>query len=1195
MTWKELKRLAANTLATRFKGRTTEYTGRLRYELDQIELQGAEDYWIDLYDSKRTFDTNHNGLVFPLLLGITSINPIERSIPHNIVYQPDYPDIDTDFLPIARDHIKKYASKQYGEDRVCSVGLWQTYKPKLAITDVCRVMKIDPTEAQRLTKELPDEFDDMDFEAACNAYPNFKTFADNNDSVIKMSYRLVKLIRSQGRHAGGLIISSVPVRDYIPLTKSPSGPKGQWTSAWTEGKSTQLSKFGFIKFDILGLTNLLHIWICKQFIKKNRGVIIDWGDMDPEVDRAGWEILPDGTKSAISFKDDLALDMADKRRVETIFQFETDLAKSIIQKGHGVKSFYDMVIYTSLGRPGPLPLVNDYVARRDAKNDDWKTKEDPKIVEILSDTYGIIVFQEQLSKFFIKICGFTVPEAEAARKAVAKKWADQLKKIKDKMIAGATKTIGHDKAVEWWGKIESFARYCFNACLDGDTTIVNPITLERTTIEQLYLNPKPFKLLSFNNGELVADDVVNIHYNGMLPIYQVMFSNGLTQNVTIGHKFMNVYGNMETVKSLLKTGHAIKYISDSMTGGEYVSQAKSANRERSGKDVPGGCIIQRNKKRHKSIFIGRNDKENNKKAWRTEIIYNSSIQQCEPLLLFEDRFARKGILDRDVDSRWVRSQREGICKFAAQFERSIAGGAIWPRYKNTKEDGNLQETACWSAIEDISQQQDVISGPKQIWCDSGKRRTGDNATHAVYFPSSERAYGWRRNDYRKWQGISYGKILRISESSKRIQGRDNQALQGKSEQDNRIFREDERCGVVWPKTVQTDPEISLQGGNEILGKEANRSGCYIKSIRYIGVKRTYSPEMRSIQHNYITSPQDGQPIQANSHAMAYIVITFRCLWLKAHYPTEWWASVMTNCKREKLVKYMGIARSEGVKFGSLDYNQLSQTFSVSGDTITLGLESIKGIGDKAALKAQGDRDCTSFDEFVSQASKNKIIFERLIKLGAFDKLHPNRKALWNWYLYKYGSGNDTKIVKEEVAAKLAWSDENIAKERLRQTKEFLANYPRKKKIPAHIEKWKPKNNPTIQQFEEMFGDFSYEERLKFEKEYLGYYWSSPLGIYNCANQTIDDARSTGILEAVIDSIDTRRGKNGAFKQLNVTDGIEIAKVMVWPDELAINDENIFKEGMGVRMRVSWKEEYLSFNVRSGSIVLPLEKKNAAPI
>lgn len=795
MTWKELKALAVKAIP---KKNRDKYIARIKYEIKQIEMQGASDYWVNLYDNRKRFDKNPNGLVIPWLLGITEVDPIENDIPHNITYRLDFPDIDIDFLPISRDYVKRYASETYGQDHVCSVGSWQTYKPKSALIDTSRAMGMDPTDVMKMTKALPQEFDDMSFEEAYEAIgcEPFKEWVEqepiddyipSNAEIAKRAYKLVKLIKAQGRHAGGLIISKVPVKDHIPLTRK----SNQWVSAWTEGRSTQLSKFGFVKFDILGLTNLSYIWMCKRFIKQEHGIDIDFEDMDPEDDRAGWQILPDGSKHKISFNDGPTLSMMDDLHVDTIFQFDTDLAKSILAKG-GVKSFNDLVVYTSLGRPGPLPLCDEYIARRDGK--EWKEDEDPRIVKMLDKSYGIVIWQEQLSRLFVDICGFTIPEAEAARKAVAKKWADELAKVKDKMIAGATRIIGMDKALEWWEKIESFARYCFNL----------------------------------------------------------------------------------------------------------------------------------------------------------------------------------------------------------------------------------------------------------------------------------------------------------------------------------------------------------------------------------------------------------------SHALAYVIISYRSAWLKCHYPAEWWASVMAYCSIDKLIIYMGIARADGIKFGPIKFRRLHKSFTVNDGEISPGLASIKGIGDKAADKVAGERaDCESLDELIEQTKKNKIVYERLIKLGAFDEVHWNRKALWQWYLYKYSSDRDTK---KKINQKFAWPEPKIQEERNRMAKEYFKQYPRRKKIPNKIAKWKPKINITLKQLEDLYDDYTYEEKLGFEKEYLGYYNSSPMKLFEVEGFTIAKAKKEGILECIIEEARMRRTSTGnEFMKLELTDGIENAVAMVWSDTIHINDCSILNRDMGVRLYVQWNDNYRSFTVRNGSIIMPLKRLDDADI
>lgn len=808
MEWIDIKKLAVSTFLN--KKLPQSYIEKLKFEIKEIEKQGAEGYWLNLLSDKKVFNANPNGLVLPYLLGITNVDPVAENIPHKTVYQTEFPDIDIDFISAARNPVKEYASKMYGDEHVCSVGTWLTYKPKLALQDAARAFGSGIGDASALTKDLPDEFDDLSKEAALKEFEPLRVFNETYPNVVDLAYKIVHRIKSQGKHAGGLIISRVPVRDFIPLTICSK----QLTSAWTEGRNTQLSKFGFVKFDFLGLKTLIYIHTCQQLIKKDRNIDISWDGMDPTANCAGYEILPDGMRNKITFDDSAALSMANEVKTESIFQFDTDLAKSIVVKG-GVKSFNDLVVYTSLGRPGPLPMVDVYIKRRDG-DEFWNDESD--IVKILKDTYGIIVFQEQLAAVWMKIANFSKPESEEARKAVAKKWVDKLVNIEAKWMKGASRTIGEQQAAEWWQKMVTFGRYAFN----------------------------------------------------------------------------------------------------------------------------------------------------------------------------------------------------------------------------------------------------------------------------------------------------------------------------------------------------------------------------------------------------------------KSHATAYTVISYRSLWLKAHYPAEWWAAVMSDCHRDRMIRYMGVARLEGVPFGTIDANYLSVKFAVKDGKITPGLLMIKGIGNKVVSGLDMDMRYTSFDDFMAKnmdkngAYPSKTLIERLIKLGAFDNLHENRKAIWYWYLYQYGGTHEARDVRKEANWAFCWPANKIEEERDRQIDGFRKLYPKRGKVPPKILNWVPttagstgklKGMPTdeqaklcksieltFEQIKSLYDDFSLSEILSFEKDYLGFYWHSPMDLYYTEGMNIEDARMHGILECVIENKEVRSGNNGDYYCLSVTDGVENSKIMVWSDAINNNEEGIFEVGRGVKMYVNWSDQYRSFNIRSSFQVAELQGK-----
>lgn len=821
MTWAELKEQALNECTNYGK----EYNDRLQFEISEIEKQGAGDNLALVKESGKVADHNKPGLVLAFLTGISKVDPIKAKIPHVVERQTDFPDIDIDLLPGTREKLEVFAQQEYGEDKVCAVGLWQTYKPKLALQDAARALNKDLDAVMKVTKALPGEFDEMmdkgagehfvtedpreAIEHAKKTYHEFEVFAAANPELVDMAFRMVHLIKTQGRHAGGLIISSVPIRDHVPLTLC----SGHWTSAWTEGHNSQLSKFGFVKFDLLGLKTLLYIRTCLDLIKENKGVTIEWTDVDPVAGRAGWMTDADGNKSPIPLEDPESLRTASECRTETVFQFETDLAKSIIMKG-GVKSLNDLVVYTSLGRPGPLPMIDTYIQRRDDKKQEWKKGEHPFIIEKLKSTFGVICYQEQLATIWRGLAGFTAPEAESARKSVAKKKSDELAPIESKWVKGAAKELGEQKAKEWWNKMATFARYAFNL----------------------------------------------------------------------------------------------------------------------------------------------------------------------------------------------------------------------------------------------------------------------------------------------------------------------------------------------------------------------------------------------------------------SHATAYVLISHRCLWLKTHYPAEWWAAVMSDCDSERLTKYMGYSRADGVKFGSYDVDKLTLKFTTLGEQVTPGITAIKGIGLNLSQKIVNQHTTyTDIDDFVEKNGRHKIVCESLIKLGAFSKKHPNRKATWWWYQYQHGVDDDAKQMKKFIRCAFAWPEEAIKAERHRQEMEYRQQYPKRNKMPTKITNWLPRKpykadkytmpesiseslvqlskyiEPTREQVMALAErDYTLKEILDFERSYLGYYFHSPMDMYKrTGNNTISDARDNGVLEGVIEKFSMRK-KQTEFGEAIITDGLETTKVMIWSNELSANGDEIFKEGNGIKMRVIWKDQFKTFSIKPGSSVIPLE-------
>lgn len=393
----------------------------------------------------------------------------------------------------------------------------------------------------------------------------------------------------------------------------------------------------------------------------------------------------------------------------------------------------------------------------------------------------------------------------------------------------------------------------------------------------------------------------------------------------------------------------------------------------------------------------------------------------------------------------------------------------------------------------------------------------------------------------------------------------------------------------------------------------------IISAKPHSVDTTYTLEVDNPSHNYLVDVGGTTIVSRNSHATAYIVLTYRSLFLKAHFAPEWWAAVMSGCHRDKLPKFISTAKAEGIKFGDIDVNALSPTFTVSGDTVAPGILSIKGVGDSIVSQMEKDKKFDNVDEFVEHYGKCKVLAEPVIKMGGFNHQHSNKKAVWHWYLYNHGDKSYRKMMRHCYA----WPKDVIDVERTRLASEFKALYPRRKKMPPKIANWVPTtpwHTPThyvedmeisddeyklsskieltfdnvLQLFSE---DYSLSEILRFEKEVLGYFWHSPLDVFAHDNtKNIRNAKASSgpvDLHCVIEKAEKKETPKSLYYRLAVTDGIDKATVMVWADVVdAMGDmaTDILESNTGVSMEVVWQPNYRSFNIAPGACIIPLLNK-----
>lgn len=440
-----LTNLSIQGLTLRLKNSVSDnYKKRLLYELDVIKKMGFSDYFLIVYDYVKYAKKNKilvgpgrgsaGGSLVAYSLGIIDVDPIKYDLLFERFLNPGrvtMPDIDIDFPDSYRDEVINYTREKYGEKKVAGIIAIGTLKAKAVLDDVARILKIEQNKTDRLKRfvELNSKLNDI-----YNNNEEFKRIIDNDDRLKKLfdiSTYFEGFPKNTTVHASGIIISEIDLDEIIPLIKQ----DGVYISGFEMG---YLEELGLLKMDFLGNRNLTTIMEILESIKKYEKKEINFLDIpldDKETLKLFYDIDTNG-----------------------IFQFESDTMKNLLSNLK-VTDFSDIVASDALVRPGPD--TKTYIER---KNNNTRINYlNEKLERILSPTYGVLVYQEQIMQIANVMASFTMQEADTLRRAMSKKKKELLKVQEEKFISGSLKN-GYDykTAKKVYDDILSFASYGFN-------------------------------------------------------------------------------------------------------------------------------------------------------------------------------------------------------------------------------------------------------------------------------------------------------------------------------------------------------------------------------------------------------------------------------------------------------------------------------------------------------------------------------------------------------------------------------------------------------------------------------------------------------------------------------------------------------------------------------------------------------------
>lgn len=425
-----------------------QYKDRLIYELNIINKMGFTDYFLIVFDYVRFAKTNDicvgpgrgsaGGSLVSYSLGITEIDPIKYDLLFERFLNPErisMPDIDVDFPDDKRDEVIKYIGKRFGVNRVAHINTFGTFKPRLAIRDVARIMDLSDIKLKEVMREIPQPSSNS-LEEILKSSVYLKQLIANDDEIQNLfSYalKIENLPRNCSTHAAGIIMADKPLDHYTALQ---DGINGLYQ---TQFEASDLEQLGLVKMDVLGIRNLSII----------KNVIDDI-------------YLKTGQKikiNSIKLDDANVMNLLKKGETLGIFQLESDGVRKLLIDMK-CSSLNDIVNATSLYRPGPMEMIPLFIQRKFGEkyeliHDDLK--------EILEETYGIIVFQEQIMLIATKFAGYSLGQADILRRAISKKKIELIKAEREKFISSSIKNgYPEEKAIEIYNYIEKFANYGFN-------------------------------------------------------------------------------------------------------------------------------------------------------------------------------------------------------------------------------------------------------------------------------------------------------------------------------------------------------------------------------------------------------------------------------------------------------------------------------------------------------------------------------------------------------------------------------------------------------------------------------------------------------------------------------------------------------------------------------------------------------------
>lgn len=1005
-----LKKLCEEKLSEQDLSSDERYQKRLKAELREADAQNESEYFLDLYDRKVRYSDNQNNLLIPYLLGIVH----KVDIDGDVVYMyGDFPDIDTDYVDVVRDYLKEeWAPRVFGAEKVCNIGNYSTFGIKSTFQDMARVYECSRSEIVDITTKLglkDDEGKGLTFVKALEQYPDLKKYCDNHPEVARAVKKLLHRNRGMGKHAGGLIVCSDRIDDFVPLVKNIK--EGTISSAWVEGLHGQdLGPVGLIKFDLLVIKDLKRIGHCCYLIKQRHGLKGVWAKKD----QPDW--------SDTSYKNDpKALEMANRGDLKGVFQFDSDGIRKLAREG-GIASFNDLMALTALFRPGPLNCrMHERFIKRKQGRESYTLH--PLLEPILNKTYGVICYQEQIMEILNTVGGIPLKDCYIVIKAVAKKKLAYFAPYRDKFLRVGKERLGctDEQIRDLFSQIESFSEYGFNlSILKGSSIYYKGVDgrVAIKPIEDFVLGDRVFCV--DEAGNTVETEVLAVHDHGELPAFEVTFDDGYQVTCTINHKFLTKKGQ-KPLWEILETNSLI--LSDPQNKGDLNAEEESGRLDSQVRVVARDSAYENFAREGLFGLSGEIVYD-----WRvaSEVRGGLQIQNCDAQAPV--RLSELSAVSLEGNGQWRGCQARGEVRadfYKVQGACGTSSGLSEMYGDKTGEhhSAEYQDEPLRKSAEGI-----VEGGKKNI---SQARNSGEASRESAQVAGGEsrEVCGICQGNDSEIQAIQNGDVAENSvelgagvcslwDSGKTGGFRQGQDLdrsrwflpfQGTSDQQSAA--QISRCTVqgcyverggssAWGRDVDSSEHgvfRQFDGSDEagLLGLAARHApitntGRLVsrKIVRVcpVGKRQMYDLEVTASTHNFLLP---NGVVTSNSHACAYTYTSSRLLALKAHYPLEFYAATLAcEEKSEKVKDYKTEAFIHGIRVEPISLNKSGDVFRIVDDVIYVGFGNIKGIGLEKARKVASGQPYAGFEDFLRRGMTDSKVVRPLLGLRVFNDSDP---------------------------------------------------------------------------------------------------------------------------------------------------------------------------------------------------------------